>query len=453
MKEQEIVRIIQDVLMTEEKVIKQLRAEKKATGDYSKSLTVQDGDLQMRFDAMEYCGKYPAISVNLLFFVIVLRDNVPLMKCRIADIKHKYYFHFGFLNGGHYNYSDKYKLCALVCDHSQVKPLFRSGDTLCIDNNGKAAFAKVEILSEKLEEHLTDYWVECFRRIRLSKELGHKETLAYINWEEVETYVADDSTQEFFGNEDVKEMDFFTYYKIDEKHSDGCYWHEYTEEDISNKTKLKFTGPTTEAEILMRLKQNALKKLLEDCRGEFCYGDPRVEKYKDNYMILGEENINTIYREYMAWLKKNCTTYTQEGADCTGIAIDWQGKEDYQPHFDVQGDELKIEFYDDLWEELPLTPYRDFLIISYWYNRHLDEPYDDLLDFCRNAAGNAKVCLKLFKLGYDPRSVAQFFSELTPDMEHIFVDAIKKLDRAYDTYPNAYDDFKREAKTLLGRKK
>ncbi len=99
MKEQEIVRIIQDVLMTEEKVIKQLRAEKKATGDYSKSLTVQDGDLQMRFDAMEYCGKYPAISVNLLFFVIVLRDNVPLMKCRIADIKRKYYVHFGFGNG------------------------------------------------------------------------------------------------------------------------------------------------------------------------------------------------------------------------------------------------------------------------------------------------------------------------------------------------------------------
>ena len=36
MKEQEIARIIRDVLAAEEKVVKQLRAEKRATGDYSK---------------------------------------------------------------------------------------------------------------------------------------------------------------------------------------------------------------------------------------------------------------------------------------------------------------------------------------------------------------------------------------------------------------------------------
>lgn len=451
MKNSEIVSIIHKVLTMTGSVVAQLKAEKKAKGDYSKSLTVQDGELQMRFDAMEYRGEYPAISVNLLFFVIVFRDDVPLMKCRVANIKHKCHFSFGL--SSNYTCSDKYKLCALVCDHSQVKPLFHSGDTLCIDNNGKAAFAKVEILSEKLEDQLTGYGVECLRRIRLSKELGHKETLAYTKWDEMETYVADDSTQEFFGNEDVKEMDLSTYYKTEEKHAGDCSWLEYTKEDTHYDSKLKFAIPATEAEILMQLKQKALEKLLKNSRAEFCYGDPRVNNYKKDYLILGEKVIEKIYKDYMAWLKDNCTTYTQEGADCTGVAIDWQGKEDYQPHFDVRGDELKIEFYDDLWKKLPLTPYRDFLIISYWENRHLDEPYEDLFDFFRNAASNGKVCLTLFKLGYDPRSVASFFSELAQNMEHVFVDAVKKLERAYEYYYDDYKDYERECKALLGRKK
>lgn len=332
----EIVSIIHKVLAMTESVVAQLKAEKKAKGDYSKSLTVQDGDLQMRFDAMEYCGKYPAISVNLLFFVIVFRDNVPLMKCRVANIKHQNHFHFDFLNG-HYNCSDKYKLCAIVCDHSQVKPLFRSGDSLCIDNNGKAAFAKVEILSEKLEEQLTGFSVECLRRIRLSKELGHKETLAYTKWDEMETYVADDSTQEFFGNEDVKELDLPTYYKTEEKFSDDYFWLEYSEEDTSNNSKLEFAIPTTETKILMQLKQKALEKLLENSRAEFCYGDPRVNNYKKDYLILGEKVIDKIYKDYMAWLKDNCTTYAQDSSsgEFTGIAINWQGKEDLQPNFDI----------------------------------------------------------------------------------------------------------------------
>jgi len=59
MTKSEIVSIIQKVLSMTESVVAQLKAEKKTKGDYSKSLTVQDGDLQMRFDAMEYCGKYP----------------------------------------------------------------------------------------------------------------------------------------------------------------------------------------------------------------------------------------------------------------------------------------------------------------------------------------------------------------------------------------------------------
>ena len=451
MNEKEIVQIIQTVLETTETVINQLRAEKKETGDYSKSLDVQHKDLLLRFNAMEYKGKFPSPrSGNLIFYVVVFREDVPLMKCRVGSAKHCYNFHFVF-NGVH-NYSDKFKLCALLCDHSQVKPLFRSGDTLCIDNKGKAAFAKVEVLSEKLVESLDETSVECVRRIRLTEELGHRELLAHARWKEMETYVADDSTREFFGGKDIIEMDLLTWYATTERHSGDFYWLEFTEEYIPYGNELKLTAPTSPAEIIKQLKQNALNELLEKCQGEFCYGDPRVKKYKDNYKILKNEIVDEIYRVYMAWLKKNCKTYTQEGADCTGIAIDWQGKEDYKPHFDVEGDNLKIEYYDDLWEKLPLIPYMDFLIGSYWINRHLNEPYKNLLDFYRNAARDGKVCLALFKSGYDPRSVTQFFSELTTDLENVFVEAIKKIDEAYDMYSNDFNDYKRYCKTLLGKK-
>ena len=54
-------------------------------------------------------------------------------------------------------------------------------------------------------------------------------------------------------------------------------------------------------------------------------------------MILGEEIINAIYHEYMTWLKENCTTYIEECSwnDFTGVAIDWHGKENEQPVFDL----------------------------------------------------------------------------------------------------------------------
>jgi O-succinylbenzoate synthase len=167
--------------------------------------------------------------------------------------------------------------------------------------------------------------------------LGHKETLAYTKWDEMETYVADDSTQEFFGNEDVKELDLPTYYKTEEKFSDDYFWLEYSEEDTSNNSKLEFAVPTTETKILMQLKQKALEKLLENSRAEFCYGDPRVNNYKKDYLILGEKVIDKIYKDYMAWLKDNCTTYAQDSSsgEFTGIAINWQGKEDLQPNFDI----------------------------------------------------------------------------------------------------------------------
>ena len=90
-----------------------------------------------------------------------------------------------------------------------------------------------------------------------------------------------------------------------------------------------------EKENIEQLKKQALEKLLEDCRGEFCYGDPRVQKYKEHYLILGEDFIDRIHDVYLAWLKENCTTFAQDAqsGEFTGIAIDWHGKEDQQPDF------------------------------------------------------------------------------------------------------------------------
>ena len=104
-------------------------------------------------------------------------------------------------------------------------------------------------------------------------------------------------------------------------------------------SELKLTVPTTEAEILRQLRQEALKRLLYNCRAEFCYGDPSVKKYMEDYIILGEETISKIYQEYMTWLKENCTTFPEDApsGEFTGIAIDYHEKEDQEPTFDVSG--------------------------------------------------------------------------------------------------------------------
>ena len=314
MKEQEIVRMIHDVLTTTEMVVKQLRAEKKATGDYSKVVTVPYGDMEMRFEALKIISHYPPVSVRLRHQVSVMKDGKAVVCCHVAPLKCSF-----CVRHDDKNFTDKYKSWAFVCDHSLVKPLFQSGDTLCIDNKGKAAYVKVEVLSEKLKENM--FWgsVDCLRRVRLSKVLGHQETLAYITKQgKKETYVADDN-------------------KWEEKQSDGCYWHEFTEEDMCYDSELKLAVPTTEAEILRQLRQEALKRLLYNCRAEFCYGDPSVKKYMEDYIILGEETISKIYQEYMTWLKENCTIFPEDApsGEFTGIAIDYHGKEDQEPTFDV----------------------------------------------------------------------------------------------------------------------
>ena len=59
----------------------------------------------------------------------------------------------------------------------------------------------------------------------------------------------------------------------------------------------------------------------------------------EDYTILGEETINKIYQEYMVWLKENCTIFPEDApsGEFTGIAIDYHGKEDQEPTFDVNG--------------------------------------------------------------------------------------------------------------------
>ena len=79
MKEQEIARIIRDVLAAEEKVVKQLRAEKRATGDYSKVVTVPYGEMEMRFEVRKTLGQYPPVSFRLRHLVSVMKEGKAIV--------------------------------------------------------------------------------------------------------------------------------------------------------------------------------------------------------------------------------------------------------------------------------------------------------------------------------------------------------------------------------------
>ena len=260
-------------------------------------------------------------------------DGRDIIRSRVAPIKHDY--------GGYPNESTKFKSWAVYCESSHIAPLFKSGDTLCIDNNGKVAFAKADILSEKREN---DHYI---RTVRLTKELGHHETLAYEEGypARVATYQPDESTEQYFGGAESVEAVIESYYATKEKEYEDLCWSFYTGEEVAYNSKVKLAEPFTPQEVLLRLKQKALETLLEDCRGEFCYGDPRVQKYREHYLILGEKNIDTIYKNYKEWLNKNCTTYAQdaESGEFTGIAVDWHDKEDLQPIYDVSGDNVVVK--------------------------------------------------------------------------------------------------------------
>lgn len=340
--------IITKVLSTTEEVVSQLRAEKKSTGDYSKMVTIHDDNYDFRFEAETYKGKYPAVSVNLTFLVSVVRDNEEIMICEVFPIKNTYYHVHKRLN-----YSQKFKMWAVACDRSHIKPLFKSGDTICIDNNGKAAYAKAEILSEHSGT----------RKLMLTKELGHTETLAYESGypRKLTTYVADESTEEYFGGKDFIEKTIKVCACADVIECGDLCWYEYTHEDVDYKSEVELFTPHSENDVLQSLKQQALEDLLDNCQAEFCYGDPRVEKYKEHYMILGEKNISTIYMVYMDWLRMNCSTELQEGSDdFVGVAIDWRGREDLQPTFDITGDAVVVK-NDHPAAGTPITTAQEFL--------------------------------------------------------------------------------------------
>lgn len=115
-------------------------------------------------------------------------------------------------------------------------------------------------------------------------------------------------------------------------------------ECVTHDNEVQLITPLTENDVVLNHKKEALEKLLDNCQAEFCYRDPRVEKYKKDYLILGEENIATIYKVYMHWLRMNCSTELQEGSDdFVGVAIDWRGRKDLQPTFDVSGDVVVVK--------------------------------------------------------------------------------------------------------------
>lgn len=330
MTETDIVRLINEILSSTETVVKHLKAEKKETGNYSKEFAVHKDGVDIVFYADKYRDNYPPISINLTFLVKVFQDGKEIMRSRVAPIKNAFSDHYDYDNQ-----TDKYKSWVLICETSHITPLFKSGETICLKHGkyGKVAYAKLEILSEEYKDKYIT------RNVRLYKELGHKEVLAYEKGypAQVGTYITDESTEEYFGENESIDLQIKTFYKSEKRTNDFVTWHVYTYEDTTYGCEIEIATPLTEDVLLYRLKQEALERLLEDCRGEFCHNDKRVEKYREFYMILGEETINNIYKVYMSWLTENCTTTSQESysGEFWGVSIDWNGKENLQPVFNL----------------------------------------------------------------------------------------------------------------------
>ncbi len=330
MTETNIVRLINDILTSTETVVKHLKAEKKETGDYSKEFAIHQDDVDIVFYADKFRDKYPPISTNLTFLVKVFQSGQEIIRSRVAPIKNAFSDRYDYDNQ-----TDKYKSWVLLCDTNPITPLVKSGETICLKHGryGKVAYARLEILSEERnDKYIT-------RNIRLYKELGHQEILAYEEGypARVETYIADESTKEYFGENESMDLQIETFYKSEKRTNDFVTWHAYTSEETTCGSEIEIATPLTEDALLNRLKHDALERLLEDCRGEFCHNDKRVEKYREFYMILGEETIDNIYKVYMSWLTENCTTIPEGSysGEFWGTSIDWQGKENLQPVFNL----------------------------------------------------------------------------------------------------------------------
>ena len=77
MDKKEISQIIELVFALAAKTVSRLKAEKKATGDYSKTVTFEEKGYEIQFEALQYRGGYPPISVNLTFQIFTSTSEYP----------------------------------------------------------------------------------------------------------------------------------------------------------------------------------------------------------------------------------------------------------------------------------------------------------------------------------------------------------------------------------------
>lgn len=342
-----ITYVIGRIFVLAEKVTKQLKTEKKETGEFRGFVTIIEDKFTYCFSLVDDCGYafpdnsgnlIPPTSKNFMLEVMVKQEGENFFACRIEKLT----------KNGYSTYAECVRSAkwgmkfATDCDTSGIVPLLNSGDVIAVKNEsqktpcwGKVAFARIEILSE---EKIGD---DKLLNVRLHKNLGHKEVYAYTLGADVfpTTYIADESTQEYFGDKDLIDKTIVVRYGHEDVCFNGAKWQRYTLEIIDDRHRLStfcLGAPVTEQEVVRREKRKALSSLIEDCEAEFCYGDSRVEKYRKKYAILGNEVINVIHENYMAWLNDHCTTFTQDSTsgDFTGVAIDWHGNEADKPTFE-----------------------------------------------------------------------------------------------------------------------
>lgn len=333
MNEQYIERIIKRVFSHSEQLITRLLAERKSTGDYQKEVVIPEEGLDYLFVVQKHGNKYPAVKKNFCFSVSVKEEGTQedVFTCLIEPDGYSPR-HFGNVN----RYGMLVMCNPLLCDKSHIKSLIHTGDSICLQKDGKVAFAKVEVLGEEYDFDIL-YGYNVSRKVVLTKELGHPETYAYEDYpNRVATYIGDEQTLEYFGDkETITGVLGFCLVKSYTTYNDvGWYWFEKEESFRRLKgVTLEMGVPKTIEEVTSEVRNSALKELLENCEGEFAYGDPRVRKYADDYAILGDELIEKIYAKYMLWLRMFSTTESEDGAECTGIAVRYG--ENQRPPFEA----------------------------------------------------------------------------------------------------------------------
>lgn len=340
--------VIDRIFDLAEMVTKQLKTEKKETGEFSQIVTIAEEEFVYSYALVDCFGRaypenagklIPPTSRNFMLEVLVKKEGENFFSCRIEKATST-----NCPSPLKCIWTTKWRMSdAVDCDMSNIVPLLHSGDVVALRNEsqeppcrGKVALAKIEILNvEEIDDNK-------LLKVRLTKDLGHKDIYAYNlgNDHFPTTYSIDESTQEYFGDKDSIDTTAVISNDTEEVCFNSAKWRRYTLEKINERhrlNKLYLRTPISEQELTRREKKEALSKLIKDCEAEFCYGDSRVEKYLENHEILGIEIIDTIYTEYMAWLNEHCTTFAEDSpsGEFTGIAIDWHGNKDNKPSFET----------------------------------------------------------------------------------------------------------------------